>query len=115
VITAFVNHLRSTDCAILRVNAKTDAGQFPSRYEAAYKALPLKAVASAALKSLDFLVIDEVFLLPAYLFTLADVILRGNKNNYAAGFGGVPCLLSGDPLQGQAIADENICLDTAGK
>jgi hypothetical protein len=115
VITAFVNHLRSTECAILRGNAETDPDTLPPRYEAAFKALPAAAVASDVLKSLEFLVIDEVYLLPTYIFTLADVILRGNKNKFSAGFGGVPCLLSGDPLQGYAIADEHICLDAAGQ
>lgn len=112
----FVCHLRQTDCMVLSIDRDTAANEVERRYSAAFQYMTGNGFKPPRhLANLDLLAIDEVFMVPAYIFTLADVILRGAKNDFSSAFGGVPCLLAGDPLQGQVIAEEALCLDQTGK
>ena len=80
-------------------------------YEAAYRYLCHNGFKPHdRLKKVDVVVVDEVFLIPAVLFTLSDVILRGARDCYSNHFGGTAMFILGDPLQGSAIPDENCTL-----
>lgn len=59
----------------------------------------------------DIIIIDEVYMCSAFLWTLMDIVLRGRAEDFLVPFGGISVLGAGDPLQGGCVPLESYALN----